>query len=108
MLSAGSSSASRLRAAFIIEPGVLLMDEPLSNLDAKAARADALRDQKAPAAAGDHNDLRDPRSGGGARHFRRIAVMKAGLIMHVGAPEEVYRHPHNKFVSGFIGTTNFY
>nr|MCR4675941.1 TOBE domain-containing protein [Sphaerochaetaceae bacterium] len=89
---------------FVRNPQVMLMDEPLSNLDAKLRnqmRAEIIKlrsrinttfiyvthDQTEAMTLGD-----------------RIVIMKDGYIQQVGTPQEVFNHPHNLFVAGFIGT----
>ena len=106
-LSGGQQQRVALARAFVIEPSVLLMDEPLSNLDAKLRvqmrtvikklqrRLDittiyVTHDQEEALAISD-----------------RIAVMKDGNIMQIGTPNEIYAKPQNPFVAGFIGVSNF-
>ena len=106
-LSGGQQQRVALARAFVIEPGVLLMDEPLSNLDAKLrvqmrsvikklqrrlgiTTVYVTHDQEEALAISD-----------------RIAVMKDGEIMQVGTPVEIYAKPQNPFVAGFIGVSNF-
>ncbi len=103
-LSGGQQQRVALGRAIVREPEVFLMDEPLSNLDAKL-RSDmrtelqelqqdlgvttvyVTHDQTEAMAMGD-----------------RIAVMNAGELQQVGPPEEVYRSPKNEFVADFIGS----
>lgn len=98
------SGGQRQRVAIVREPKVLLMDEPLSNLDAKLRnqmRAEIIKlrqrinttfvyvthDQTEAMTLGD-----------------RIVIMKDGFIQQIGTPQEVFNHPANLFVAGFIGT----
>ena len=105
-LSGGQQQRVALARALVIRPDVLLMDEPLSNLDAKL-RLDmrsvikeiqnklkittvyVTHDQEEAMAISD-----------------RIAVMKAGEIQQIGSPKDLYQRPVNTFVASFIGRTN--
>jgi multiple sugar transport system ATP-binding protein len=103
-LSGGQRQRVALGRAIVREPAVFLMDEPLSNLDAK------LRVQTRAEIARLHQRLRTTMVY--VTHDQveamtmgtRIAVMSDGLLQQVGSPQELYDHPVNKFVAGFIGS----
>ena len=103
-LSGGQRQRVAIGRAIVREPQVFLMDEPLSNLDAKLRnqmRSEIIKlrqrinttfiyvthDQTEAMTLGD-----------------RIVIMKEGFVQQVGTPQEVFRHPANLFVAGFIGS----
>jgi len=105
-LSGGQQQRLALARALVMEPTVLLLDEPLSNLDAK------LREEM-------RGEIRDlvKRLGITTVYVTHdqlealtmsdvVAVMDSGVIAQQGPPEEIYERPRNRFVAGFIGRTN--
>jgi multiple sugar transport system ATP-binding protein len=103
-LSGGQRQRVALGRAIVREPQVFLMDEPLSNLDAKLrvqTRADISRLQHRLGTTTvyvTHDQVEAMTMGD------RIAVMKDGLLQQAGTPQELYAHPTNLFVAGFIGS----
>ncbi|MHA1745516.1 MAG: ABC transporter ATP-binding protein [Promethearchaeota archaeon] len=103
-LSGGQRQRVALGRAIIRNPKVFLMDEPLSNLDAKLrvqmrAELERLTDKlKVTSIYVTHDQIEAMTLGD------RIAVLNEGVLQQVGAPFEVYNHPQNLFVAGFIGS----
>ena len=103
-LSGGQRQRVAIGRAIVRQPQVILMDEPLSNLDAKLRgqmRSEIIRlRQKIDTTFVyvTHDQIEAMTLGD------RIVVMKDGFIQQIGTPQEVYDHPRNQFVSGFIGT----
>lgn len=106
-LSGGQQQRVALARAFVIEPGVLLMDEPLSNLDAKLRVQMRTVIKKLQRRLGITTVYVTHDQEEALAISDRIAVMKEGHIMQVGTPEEIYKKPQNSFVAGFIGVSNF-
>ena len=103
-LSGGQRQRVALGRAIVRKPKVFLMDEPLSNLDAKlrvAMRSEIVRIHEEVGATTiyvTHDQIE------AMTMASRIVVMKDGFIQQIGTPQEVFDHPRNLFVSGFIGT----
>lgn len=106
-LSGGQQQRIAIARSLVIEPSILLLDEPLSNLDAK------LRDEM-------RSEIREIQSRTGTTTIfvthdqeealslaDRIAVMSAGRIEQIGAPRDIYDRPTTHFVADFIGSGNF-
>lgn len=106
-LSGGQQQRVALARAFVIEPGVLLMDEPLSNLDAKLRVQMRTAIKKLQRRLGITTIYVTHDQEEALAISDRIAVMKEGNIMQVGTPEAIYKKPENTFVAGFIGVSNF-
>ena len=105
-LSGGQQQRIALARALVISPDVLLMDEPLSNLDAKLRvemRSVIRHTQKSVGITTVYvtHDQEEAMA-----ISDRIAVMKDGVIQHVGTPRDIYQRPKNVFVATFIGRTN--
>ena len=106
-LSGGQQQRVALARAFVIEPSVLLMDEPLSNLDAKLRVQMRATIKKLQRKLGITTIYVTHDQEEALSISDRIAVMKDGLIMQVGEPTQIYKKPENPFVAGFIGVSNF-
>jgi len=106
-LSGGQQQRVALARALVIKPRVLLLDEPLSNLDAKL-RLDMrqqIRDLcKASGITGVYvtHDQHEALS-----MADQVAVLNAGQVVQAGPPAKLYRRPANRFVADFLGETNF-
>lgn len=106
-LSGGQQQRLALARALVMEPRLLLLDEPLSNLDAKLRermRFELKRMQRELALTTLYV-THDQSEALALSH--EIAVMNEGRIVQIGSPRDVYERPSNRFVADFIGTTNF-
>ena len=106
-LSGGQQQRVALARALVIKPDVLLMDEPLSNLDAKLRleMRQVIRDVQKEVGITTVYVTHDQEEAMAISD--RIAVMDFGVIQHIGTPQEIYHRPSNMFVATFIGRTNF-
>ena len=106
-LSGGQQQRLALARALVIEPPLLLLDEPLSNLDAKlreSLRYELKRLQRELGITSiyvTHDQIE------ALALSTKIAVMSSGQVVQLGKPREIYENPNNKFVAEFIGTSNF-
>jgi iron(III) transport system ATP-binding protein len=106
-LSGGQQQRLALARAMVTEPPLMLLDEPLSNLDAKlreSLRFELKRLQRELGITSvyvTHDQIE------ALALSSRVAVMRDGKILQVGKPREIYEQPNCKFVAQFIGTSNF-
>jgi len=106
-LSGGQQQRVALARAIVIEPKILLMDEPLSNLDAKLRIQMRSIIKKLQTKLGITTIYVTHDQEEALAISDRIAIMDKGKIKQIGRPDQIYRYPENKFVSNFIGTSNF-
>ena len=108
-LSGGQRQRVALGRAIVRNPKVFLMDEPLSNLDAKLRVQTRVELKNLQKRLGTTTIYVTHDQAEAMTLADRVALMKEGAIQQVGAPTEVYAHPANKFVAGFLGspTMNF-
>ncbi len=106
-LSGGQQQRVALARALVIQPDVLLLDEPLSNLDAKLRLEMRREIKRIHSEAGITSVYVTHDQTEALSLADRMAVMNDGEIAQIGAPREVYNMPSNRFVAGFIGETNF-
>jgi len=106
-LSGGQQQRVALARALVIEPSVLLFDEPLSNLDAKlrvSMRTEIRRIQQEVGITAIYvtHDQSEAMA-----LSDQIIIMNKGVVAQMGTPQEIYYHPVNEFVADFIGEANF-
>jgi len=106
-LSGGQQQRVALARALVVRPDVLLLDEPLSNLDAQLrlemrAEIKRLHNERQVTAIYVTHDQNEALS-----IADRVAVLRDGELQQVGAPREIYRVPRTRFVAAFLGETNF-
>jgi len=106
-LSGGQQQRVALARALVMEPKVLLLDEPLSNLDAKLREQMRVELRRIQSQLGITSVYVTHDQVEAMALSDRIVVMNQGRIEQVGRPWEVYRHPTNEFVANFIGRANF-
>ncbi len=105
-LSGGQQQRVALARALVVEPSILLLDEPLSNLDAKlrlSMREEIKRIQKELGITTIYvtHDQEEALT-----MSDRVAIMNKGRVMQIGTPDEVYYKPRNIFVATFLGRSN--
>ncbi len=106
-LSGGQQQRVALARAVVIEPSVLLFDEPLSNLDAKLRvyMREELRSIQKRLGITSLYVTHDQSEAMAISD--RVVIMKDGVMAQVGTPQEIYENPENMFVANFIGRANF-
>jgi iron(III) transport system ATP-binding protein len=105
-MSGGQQQRIALARSLVTDPRVIVFDEPLSNVDARVRhdlRVEILAVQRMIGFAGIYvtHDQQEA-----MQMATRLAIMKDGVIVQMGAPEDVYRNPVNRFVATFVGTSN--
>ena len=105
-LSGGQQQRVALARALVVEPAVLLLDEPLSNLDAKLRQSMREEIVELQQRLGITTIFVTHDQEEALAIARRIAVMDAGRIEQIGAPEAIYGRPSTEFVARFIGEAN--
>jgi iron(III) transport system ATP-binding protein len=106
-LSGGQQQRVALARSLVVEPGILLLDEPLSNLDAKLRERMRVELKQLQRRTGITFVYVTHDQGEALELSDQIAVMHGGRLQQYGSPEEVYRRPSNKIVADFMGVVNF-
>ena len=106
-LSGGQQQRLALARALVMEPRLLLLDEPLSNLDAKLRERMRFELKRLQRELGITTVYVTHDQSEALALSHSIAVMNAGRIEQIGSPREIYERPHNQFVADFVGSTNF-
>ncbi len=106
-LSGGQQQRVALARALAVEPDVLLLDEPLSNLDAKLRTRVRTELKEIQQSLGKTTIFVTHDQEEALSISDRVAIMDAGRIRQVGTPVEVYAHPSDRFVADFVGIANF-
>jgi putative spermidine/putrescine transport system ATP-binding protein len=105
-LSGGQQQRIAIARALVIEPEILLLDEPLSNLDAKLREQMRIELREIQRRVGITTVFVTHDQAEALAMSDRVAVMHRGIIVQVGAPVAIYDRPANEFVADFIGSTN--
>ena len=106
-LSGGQQQRVALARALVLEPGVLLFDEPLSNLDAKLRVTMRTEIRRIQQEAGITAVYVTHDQSEAMALSDQIIIMEKGVVRQIGTPQEIYYHPANEFVADFIGEANF-
>ena len=106
-LSGGQQQRVALARALVLEPGVLLFDEPLSNRDAKLRVTMRTEIRRIQQEAGITAIYVTHDQSEAMALSDKIIIMEKGVVAQIGTPQEIYYHPANEFVADFIGEANF-
>jgi iron(III) transport system ATP-binding protein len=106
-LSGGQQQRVALARAIVMEPSILLFDEPLSNLDAKLREQMRIEIRQLQQRLGTTSVYVTHDQAEAMSMSDRIVVMNQGRVEQVGPPLEIYARPRNRFVADFIGKVNF-
>ncbi len=106
-LSGGQQQRLALARALVIEPPLLLLDEPLSNLDAKLRESLRFELKRLQRELGITSIYVTHDQVEALALSSKIAVMSNGKVMQLGRPRDIYERPNSRFVAEFIGTSNF-
>jgi iron(III) transport system ATP-binding protein len=106
-LSGGQQQRLALARALVMEPRLLLLDEPLSNLDAKLREAMRFELKRMQRDFGLTTVYVTHDQSEALALSHEIAVMSEGRVIQIGSPRDIYERPRNKFVADFVGSTNF-
>jgi iron(III) transport system ATP-binding protein len=106
-LSGGQQQRVALARALVIEPSLLLLDEPLSNLDAQLREEMRFEIRELQKKLGITSVYVTHDQAEALVLSDRIAILHEGRLIQVGSPEDIYNRPGNRFVAGFIGLTSF-
>ena len=105
-LSGGQRQRVALARALVIKPPVLLLDEPLSNLDAKLREEMQIELREIQRKVGTTTIMVTHDQSEAMSISDRVVVMEGGRMTQVDTPLQVYEHPHNAFISTFVGKAN--
>lgn len=105
-LSGGQQQRLALARALVNEPPLLLLDEPLSNLDAKLRERMRFELKRLQEDLGLTSVYVTHDQSEALALSHRVAVMSQGEVVQIGSPREIYERPVNRFVADFVGTTN--
>ena len=105
-MSGGQQQRVALARALVYSPSVLLLDEPFSNLDAKLRERARAWVKELQGTLGLTTIFVTHDQDEALSMSDRVAVMSAGQVQQIGTPEEIYRHPANRFVAEFVGRVN--
>jgi iron(III) transport system ATP-binding protein len=106
-MSGGQQQRLALARALVMEPKLLLLDEPLSNLDAKLRERMRFELKRMQREMGLTTIYVTHDQSEALALSHEIAVMNAGRVVQIGSPRDIYERPRDKFVADFVGLTNF-